>query len=413
MKIISATLLSIVLFQISIAQNSNNEEIISTISTRDSITPMIIENLVLTPEIILPEDSLECVSLLVALSGFLTFAEQNVENKWVLPTETIETQLLIDEIENIQKSKQYGIDHFYKPYVTNIIPIDEHDYIIKVSYIGIFNNYPIVRANLELNAYKKESQFFIASPLKRNTRNWNTTKIENHYFFHPYAIDEKEAFRFTEKAIFYDNKLNNNNGQFHYYLEKRGFDALKLFGIEYKSDYNGYELNSRWHAEDEQVCIWVANEDRVFGYDTHDLWHNRLRRIIPRNKIHRRVDCYIATLYGGMWGESWDVLFPKFCKNFVLNKTTDWLDQKSSFESHIPVNGRKVYVDDFVGALLVQKIEKEKGFEGVWELLKTKRTKEDLQYFAVLERLVGINQQNYNQEVNKLIELEMVSQEIL
>ncbi len=38
----------------------------------------------------------------------------------------------------------------------------------------------------------------------------------------------------------------------------------------------------------------------------------------------------------------------------------------------------------------------EKGFDGVWELLMTKRTKEEQEYFSVLEKLTGITKENYN-----------------
>ncbi len=84
----------------------------------------------------------------------------------------------------------------------------------------------------------------------------------------------------------------------------------------------------------------------------------------------------------------------------------DWLEHKKN-SSHFLTDGHKNYTDDFIGALIVKEIEKEKGFEGVWELLLTKRTKEEDEYFAAIESLIGISKKNYNSEVFKLIEEEM------
>ncbi|MEE9372587.1 MAG: hypothetical protein V3V00_05990 [Saprospiraceae bacterium] len=63
---------------------------------------------------------------------------------------------------------------------------------------------------------------------------------------------------------------------------------------------------------------------------------------------------------------------------------------------------RKNYTDDFVGALIVKKIEDSIGVEGVWKLLMTKRTKGEEEYFSVLEKLTGITKANYNKETQKL-----------
>jgi len=96
-----------------------------------------------------------------------------------------------------------------------------------------------------------------------------------------------------------------------------------------------------------------------------------------------------------------------FMDNYVDGDNVDWLQLKND-KAHFITNGRRRnYSDDFVGALLVRKIENEKGFDGVWEWLMTKRTKEEEEYFSVLNDLVGINKLNYNSEVTKLVKEEM------
>ena len=150
------------------------------------------------------------------------------------------------------------------------------------------------------------------------------------------------------------------------------------------------------------------NESGVNDYNLHDLWHNRLGQVISRRKLHRRVDCHIATLYGGIWVICWEELFSVFNEKFVVEDNVDWLEHKKNRSHFLTTEQkRKNYRDDFIGALLFKQIAKEKGFDGVWELLKTKRTKEEDEYFEMLDNLLGINKENFNTEVMKLIKKEM------
>jgi len=367
-------------------------------------------SLVINPDIVMPKDSLDSIALLFSVNAFLSSAQENSQNKWILAPESIETQILIDEIQDIQKSDEFESDLFFKPYLTNIIPLENNKYAVHIAYIGINENSAYLRANFELIAHKTNDSFLISSPLIKNTENWKTKNIQNHIFHYPYTLDDEKAQMFANKVIFYDDKIKNNTGEFHYYLVSDEINPLDLFGVKYKSDYNGDDLSTRWVSEHGKKSLWVAKEARVFGYDVHDLWHNRLRRVISRREVHRDVDCQIATLYGGLWGFSWEELFPIFCEKFVVGKNINWLEHKKS-NAHFITKGkrgeRKNYTDDFVGALIVKKIEKEKGFDGVWELLITKRSKKDEEYFTTLEKLTGISKKNYNKEVFKLIEEEI------
>lgn len=364
-------------------------------------------NLIINEGIIMPTDSLECEALLLSVNAFLSAAYENSDNKWILPTQKVETQILIDEIQDIQKHKKLKKDTFYKAYLTNITPLENHKYAVHIAYIGIQEAAPILRANFELIAHKTKESYLIASPLLRNTQNWTTKKMQNHIFHYPFTLDVEKVEQYTTLASLYDEKLKNTESESHYYLCPNELDPLKLFGVEYKSDYNGRELNTSWVSSVDKKNLLVLTAARFYDFDPHDLWHNRLSQVISRRKVHRRVDCHIATSYGGIWGKSWAELFPIFKEKFVLGKEVDWLGHKKN-SSHFITNGRrKNYTDDFVGALIVRKIEEEKGFAGVWELLMTKRTKVETEYFAALEKLIGISKKNYNKEVFKLIEAEM------
>ena len=63
-----------------------------------------------------------------------------------------------------------------------------------------------------------------------------------------------------------------------------------------------------------------------------------------------------------------------------------------------------MYVSYFLNALIVQKIEKEKGFPAVTGLLGCgKREKGDENYFKALESTTGITKANFNNAMSELI----------
>lgn len=56
--------------------------------------------------------------------------------------------------------------------------------------------------------------------------------------------------------------------------------------------------------------------------------------------------------------------------------------------------------------MLIRKIEKEKGFAGVWEFLNCgKLEKGNENYYKSLEKLTGITKANYNDKVWELIKM--------
>ncbi|GAB5552600.1 MAG: hypothetical protein Sapg2KO_21910 [Saprospiraceae bacterium] len=400
-------ILSIFICNLSYSQALNNQRTDFLTSEKDKTIAIKFDSVKINSNLVLLEDSLENTALLNSLNAFLAAAQENRTNKWILASEIVETQILIDEIWDIHKNEAFENEAFYKAYLTNIVPLDQNKYAVHIAYIGKNEDSANLRANFELIAHKIDDNFWFSSPLKQNTQNWKTKKIENHLFHYPYDLDDEKIQLFTDHVLLCDKKLENNTGIFHYYMCKNEMDPLNLFGVKYKSDYNGDPLRTRWVAKHDQKSLWVANEDRIYAYDLHDLWHNRLGQVISRREVHRRVDCHIATLYGGIWGITWPELFPMFTEKYVVKEHVDWLAHKQA-KSHFITNGkRKNYTDDFVGALLIKKIEQDKGFDGVWKLLMTKRTKEEEEYFSVLKELTGITKESYNKEVQKLITKEM------
>ncbi|NNV57653.1 hypothetical protein [Limnovirga soli] len=362
----------------------------------------------INPNIVLPKDSIESKLLISTLNEFLNAAQKpNDENKLVLETEKVETFILLDEVNNIEKSEKYKDDYFYKPYLTNVVALKENQYLLQVSYIGTFENLSYLRTSFEFIAHKINNTFQYSSPLLRNTKNWKIEKAGNNVFHYQTTINKEKVKEFNKLATSFDLKLKATNKITDYYCTDNIIELQKLIGVDYKSDYNG-RIQSVWSSSlgDKKLIVLGNNNSSFNEFDPHDLWHERLSLVISRSQVNKPVDEGCAYIYGGSWGLSWQEIFKAFKEQIASNKNTNWTEIKEtpiSFKTGNYPNS----ADNIVNALLVKKIEKEKGFEGVWELLTCgKFEKGNEKYYTTLEKLTGITKANYNDKIWELINSE-------
>lgn len=359
----------------------------------------------LNPNIVLPKDSIESKVLTTSLNDFLLAAQKpNEENKFVFESEKIETFIQLDEINGIEKSGKFKDDYFYKPYLTNIVLLKGNTYLVQVSYIGTNENTALLRASFEFIAHKTNSTFTFSSPLLKNTKNWKVEKVGNNIFHYQNTINKDKVKEFNKLTSLFDNKLKSANKITDYYLCDNIIELEKLIGVEYKSDYNG-RSESVWSSSlgDRKLIVFGNNNSSFNEFDPHDLFHDRLSLVIPRSSVNKPVDEGCAYLYGGSWGFTWKEIFKAFKEQIASNKNTNWLEIKESPISFKTGNFPN-QADYIVNALLVKKIEKEKGFVGVWKLLNVGPfEKGNEKYYQTLEKLTGITKANYNDKIWELI----------
>ncbi|MFM9945953.1 MAG: hypothetical protein ACKVQB_12065 [Bacteroidia bacterium] len=362
----------------------------------------------LNSNIVVPKDSIESKALTTSLNEFLLSAQKpNQENKFVFESEKLETFIQLDEINGIEKSGKYKDDFFYKPYLTNIVLQKDHTYLIQVSFIGTIENTAFLRASFEFIAYKLNNSFVFSSPLLKNTKNWKVKKVRNNVFHYQNTINKDKIKEFNKLTSSFDKKLKATNKITDYYLCDNIIEMQKLIGGDYKSDYNGRTKGVWSSSFGDRKLIVFGNDNSTFNeFDPHDLFHDRLSLVISRSKVNKPVDEGCAYLYGGSWGFTWKEIFKSFKDSIASNKNTNWLDVKES-PIYFRTGNFSNQADYIVNALLVKKIEKEKGFEGVWELLNVGPfEKGNEKYYQTLEKLTGITKANYNDKIWELINKE-------
>ncbi len=352
----------------------------------------------------LPDDTVVRKQLINSLNRFLDQKEKpNKENTFVLKETLPETSNLLDEMKGMEQNIALKDKNFYKCYLTNVVKQGDDNFIIQLSYIGMTETTPVLRSSIKLMAKKQGDQYFFYSPLKQNTISWKIKRYNNLTCYYKDVLNATDALAYQKKVEFYDTKLKMPRMPIQFYFCDNLTEALELVGVEYELDYNGVKYNSLSSNENNTNQVVNGGYTEKIHFDAHDLWHERLRLAISRDIINRPVDEGCAYLYGGSWGFTWDEIVAKFKKYVADNPNADWLNlyiQGTNFEG-----GEKIMkIPYMLNALIVRKIEKEKGFTPVMGLLGCgKKEQGDDNYFKALEKVTGINKANFNVAMWELI----------
>lgn len=359
----------------------------------------------IAPGIHLPADSTLRTALLTSLNTFLQSKEMpNHQNELVWKTELPATSVLLDEMKEMERYRNRQDSQDYKAFLSNAALLTDSNYLIQVSYLGVKDSEPVHRATFSFMAKKEGNRFCFYAPLTRNTSGWKAHKRNGITFFYKKDIDIAKADEYEKWNALYLGKLGRPDHQTRVYCCDDFQEALQITGVNYKADYNGSIYNSLSATEDHLTVVVSGTLTGGFlRFDPHDMWHEKLRIVIPAQKINKAVDEGCAFLYGGSWGLSWEEIKSLFKAYAQKQPDPDWLQlylNGTDFKE-----GREpLKISYFINALIVQKIEQEKGMPVVLQLVACgKKEKGDDNYFNMLEKLTGIIKANFNSEVNNLI----------
>ncbi len=360
--------------------------------------------LIIQPQINLPKDSIISQNLILYLTDFLESTKP--DNPRIAINNKAVTLDLIDEIIGIQKSKKYKDDYFYKPYLQNVIQISDTTYLIQLSYIGVDKETPIVRANIDLLGIVSDAnEFTFSSPISIYTATWKKKETNGFTFHYKNKLNNSSVNNYIKTQLLFDNKLGNTNGKVEIYCCSNSVEVLKLLGVSYKLDYNGRNnLSLSYTYGDKTVNVSSNFGDEFNSFDPHDLFHERARKAVPRDKYNHYMVCGCAYVFGGSWGISWQDIKKKFKAEMLNKKNTDWLKLYNERYNFGESAAKHLLVTQFINALIIEKAETEKGFSTVKEFLSSGNFRKDRDnFFNELERITGISEKNFNKEVEKLI----------
>ena len=371
---------------------------------------LLVSNLIgqikLSPNILLPKDSIKTQLLINSLNGFLSQKDSaNSSNAYIRKNDLLETSILLDEFKNIEVNRKLKVKDFYKPYLNNIRRIDSLSYFIQVSYLGIQDSLPVLSAIFELIATLENDKYYFSSPLKRNTEHWNKDNLGKTTFHFKGKLNNIKAKEYELKIQEFDKKLSLTNAKIEWYGCKDVNQALELIGVKYKADYNGYRATTFSTIEDKSIIIISGDDNEEFNnFDPHDLWHSRAKMVIPSNKYYKPTDCGYAHIVGGSWGMSWETIWKMFKERVANDKNKNWLEEYGKWVNFGDSPEKHLRTEYILNALLGEMIEKKYGMNKLIEFMSVgpyEKTNES--YFKGLEQITGITKATYNEELWKLI----------
>lgn len=360
-------------------------------------------NLVVSDNLLLPKDSLEQVTLLNSIDSFLTLDQQaDKENPFILTTEKSETQILLNEINELIAGNSN-----VKLHLIGVEPFsDKQSYLVQVAYINESKKQSALLACFDFIAHKTDGGFLFSSPLVRNTKDWKIKQKDHLIMHYPSDANEKSVDQQIAYLLEYDGRLGVTQKTEYYYCDdcESMTQMLQLAGIRYKVDYNGCSWNDISFTADEKIIDILSQRiSRQQTIDPHDLFHFRANIAIPEEKNHYMI-CGAAYIYGGSWRISWEGIKEMFKSRMTYDENTDWLQLYFDRYNFGESQERHLLVTQFINALIIEKLEGEQGFSAVMKLLASgSMYKEREQFFATLEKVTGINERNFNEKVASLI----------
>lgn len=365
--------------------------------------PLFSNQIIIRDGIRLPKDSSLTSKMLSDLSVFLNDAHKDsVKKNQIIGGNYLYTKLLTDELIGIQSSKNFNNESFYKPYLDNLIILNDNEYLLKVSFIGFENETSYFRASFDIKSVLEKDQFKFESFFKARTENWKMKLINNHTFYFKDSINSLQLNKYVNSVSMIDTKLGLTDFQTDVYCCEDIFEAQQLIGINYKSDFNGAKFTIFSSKDNQHKVKLLANDNSYLtNIDPHDLWHDRLSLIKPRREFYRPIDEGCAYFYGGSWGFSWEEILETFRDSVATKKSVNWYSfyEKPSYFKTGKYSNNTFYV---INALFVKEIEERHGFEGVWKFLQCDNKGE--KYFTLLDDLIGINEENFNFKINHLLD---------
>ena len=353
------------------------------------------QSLMMAPNLHLLADTGESRLLIRSLEGFLAGSSKpHQENGYILHDHLLATVAMMNELKGLDTTGAY---------LENVVSLDSGRLLVQFSYMDVKSGIPSLQGDFKLLARKTGDHYSFYSPLEESTRTWKTKQMGRFIFHYRYTLNKELSKNYVRKAAEFDRKLKAPGYLTRVYFCDNAHEAMELLGVTYKAAYNGQSHQNFFAFENnESLMVFGTDSSDPEALDIHDCWHNRLFYAPKQGTVNRFIDEGCAYLYGGSWGMSWPYILNRF-KTAMAGKK-DWLAVYTENRQFGDSAEKHLYADYVINALLVQKIEKEKGFPAAMQFLCSgKKQKDDKFYFETLDKIDGINRSNFSAVIEELL----------
>jgi hypothetical protein len=291
-------------------------------------------------------------------------------------------------------------------YLGGVTALDSSHWQVQLNYMSVMRDTPSLLACCTVLARREGTKIFVSSPLAGNTANWKRKIIGCCTFHYPGEINLREAAEFERTVASYDKRLKIEEPVIDFYCCGSLMQVAKLVGIDYMASYGGYAYSDLSDNYGKKMVIVCGNEWKN-GFCTismHDMWHGELHRAVSTKTINRPVDEGMAYLYGGSWiTYSWKDILGFIEEYKTAHPGADWLSLYKENANLIPPP-KVIKISYAINALIVERLEKEKGFAASLPLLCCgPKEAGDANYFAALEKTTGVDETRFNAYIEGLL----------
>ncbi|MFV8334070.1 hypothetical protein ACNQGB_01680 [Flavobacterium sp. XS1P32] len=348
-------------------------------------------DLIITPQIKIPTDSIAKKYLIENLKIFIQDIENgNVNSGVIAKVHLFKYKDYFDIFNNIQNSDKYGT-RFFKPYLKNIVLQSDRSYKIDISYFGIDDKNQILnRINFSVIAKSENGNFNFYCPFEENVKNWNYKKQKKITFHFDDNFNKENALKFEKYNAEIAKKLNLSPIAFGYYKCKDIQEVYKLLGIDYFLQING-DVRSSWILDKGQIFISGTNLEEYNHDLTHLYFERKFGNEIRNWTAEEGYNIYTTDYWGRKPSEIFELL-----ENFIKenpDKSLYEVFQKNNILQH------PIRIKFPISAIFMRKLEREKGFDKVLELICSGKT--DDNYYKLLDKYLKVNKDNFDQIVKQ------------
>jgi len=296
--------------------------------------------------------------------------------------------------------KKDTIPQYFQAQLINLYPVEDNQYLLTISY----QREDEIGQIYTFLANNREGNITFANPLKYNTKFWKTKSIGTITYYYQDTIDTKRAELFDQKNNLIAQKLNLPVRNWDLYMCRNFQEVLQLQGCMYDYSKNGV-FNSGYIMDPKTLFSCMNDEDF-----SHDVLHIYASQIRERPQRNANGECGLAYYWGNAYhlgkdakSPDLDELVPVLQDYLISHKDASLLQLLEKSPNILAEYGYPwpIHVNRIISGVVCREIERQKGSEGIIELLKCGRGNDN--FFKAIENLIGINRDNFDKKVYKLI----------
>lgn len=316
--------------------------------------------------------------------------------------------LTFSVLSDIQKYEQ-GKDSTQKSKIDKHLirgyPIEKNKFFLSIAFIrDDKEKSPVIYYILNLLANRKNDKIYFSSPLLYFTRNWKQTKVGKITYHHTEKLNLDRAKIFDKKNALIAKKIGVQSETFDFYMCENYQEILRLLGIEY-SVYENSKYRTGYGVDANTIFSIMNHEDF-----SHDIFHYYSGKINKRENRNWITEEGIAYLWGNAYytdsnGEmiSHQQLVGEL-ENYLLENPNeslfDLFENNTKIFNHI---APEISVRSTISGIIANQVENEKGMEGISKLINAGSKDRLESYLNKVNELIGIDKNNFNIKVKKLI----------